>query len=144
MDELAVIAIGGNSLIRDKHHLKVEDQYRQIKKTVKHIVRIIEAGYSVVITHGNGPQVGFIMKRSEIAHKHEGLHFVPLQSCVANTQGALGYQIQQALDNEFKKKNLDCQAIPWSPRSRYPEMIQALKIPPSPLAPFIPKSGHRR
>ncbi len=101
--KLAVIAIGGNSLIRDKHHLKVEDQYREVTKTVKHIVEIIKAGYEVVITHGNGPQVGFILRRSEIAYEHEGLHFVPLQSCVANTQGAIGYQIQQALGNELKK-----------------------------------------
>ena len=104
--KLAVIAIGGNSLIRDKHHLKVEDQYREIIKTVKHIVEIVKAGYEVVITHGNGPQVGFILRRSEIAYEHEGLHFVPLQSCVANTQGAIGYQIQQALGNELKKQNI--------------------------------------
>jgi len=111
MKKLAVIAIGGNSLIRDKHHLKVEDQYREITKTVKHIVEIIEAGYEVVITHGNGPQVGFILRRSEIAYEHEGLHFVPLQSCVANTQGAIGYQIQQALGNELKKRNISKEAV---------------------------------
>ena len=139
MEKLAVIAIGGNSLIRDKHHLKVEDQYRQIKKTVKHIVRIIEAGYSVVITHGNGPQVGFIMKRSEIAHKHEGLHFVPLQSCVANTQGALGYQIQQALDNEFKKKNLDCQAITVVTQVKVSRDDPGLENPTKPIGTFYTK-----
>ena len=111
MKKLAVIAIGGNSLIRDQHHLKVEDQYRQITKTVKHIVEIIEAGYEVVITHGNGPQVGFVLRRSEIAYEHEGLHFVPLQSCVANTQGAIGYQIQQALCNELKKRSLAKKAV---------------------------------
>ncbi len=111
MKKLAVIAIGGNSLIRDKHHLKVEDQYREITKTVKHIAEIIEAGYEVVITHGNGPQVGFVLRRSEIAYEHEGLHFVPLQSCVANTQGAIGYQIQQALGNELKKRNISKEAV---------------------------------
>ncbi len=109
--KLAVIAIGGNSLIRDKHHLKVEDQYREIIKTVKHIVEIVKAGYEVVITHGNGPQVGFILRRSEIAYEHEGLHFVPLQSCVANTQGAIGYQIQQALGNELKKQNISKKTV---------------------------------
>ncbi|MBU1342406.1 MAG: carbamate kinase [Proteobacteria bacterium] len=109
--KLAVIAIGGNSLIRDKHHLKVEDQYREITKTVRHIVEIIKAGYEIVITHGNGPQVGFILRRSEIAYEHEGLHFVPLQSCVANTQGAIGYQIQQALCNELKKHNIPKKAV---------------------------------
>lgn len=111
MKKLAVIAIGGNSLIRDKHHLKVEDQYREVIKTVQHIVEIIKAGYEVVITHGNGPQVGFVLRRSEIAYEHEGLHFVPLQSCVANTQGAIGYQIQQALGNELKKHKIPKQAV---------------------------------
>lgn len=106
VSKIAVVAIGGNSLIRDKHHLKVEDQYRQITKTVVHIVEVIKAGYEVVITHGNGPQVGFIMRRSEIAYEHEGLHHVPLASCVANTQGAIGYQIQQALGNELRRKGI--------------------------------------
>lgn len=111
MKKLAVIAIGGNSLIRDKHHLKVEDQYREVTKTVKHIVEIINKGYDVVITHGNGPQVGFVLRRSEIAYEHEGLHFVPLQTCVANTQGAIGYQIQQALDNELRRQKIKKQAV---------------------------------
>ncbi len=106
MKKIAVVAIGGNSLIRDKHHLRVEDQYVQITRTVIHIVEVIKAGYEVIITHGNGPQVGFILRRSEIAYEHEGLHFVPLQSCVANTQGAIGYQIQQALGNELRKHGI--------------------------------------
>ena len=136
MKKLAVIAIGGNSLIRDKHHLKVEDQYREITKTAKHIVSTIEAGYKVVITHGNGPQVGFIMKRSEIAHKYEGLHFVPLQSCVANTQGAIGYQIQQALNNEFQKKKLDHQAITVVTQVKVSKNDPGLKNPTKPIGVF--------
>jgi carbamate kinase len=108
---LAVIAIGGNSLIKDKEHQRVEDQYDAICETAECIVDIIQKGYEVVLTHGNGPQVGFILRRSEIAYKHEGLHFVPLVSCVADTQGALGYQIQQALGNEFKKRKISKKAV---------------------------------
>ncbi|MBW2409110.1 MAG: carbamate kinase, partial [Deltaproteobacteria bacterium] len=74
-------------------------------------VDIIEDGCDTVITHGNGPQVGFILRRSEIAYRHEGLHFVPMVSCVADTQGALGYQIQQALENEFKRRRLMKKAV---------------------------------
>ncbi len=111
MKKLAVIAIRGNSVIRDIHNLGGQNQYSEITKTVKHIVEIIKAGYEVVITHGNGPQVGFVLRRSEIAYEHEGLHFVPLQSCVANTQGAIGYQIQQALGNELKKCNISKHAV---------------------------------
>jgi len=111
MPKLVVIAIGGNSLIKDPQHQSVDDQYAAICETTRHIVDIIEDGYSAVISHGNGPQVGFILRRSEIAYAHEGLHFVPLASCVADTQGALGYQIQQALENEFKKRQLSQKAV---------------------------------
>ena len=111
MPKLVVIAIGGNSLIKDPQHQSVDDQYAAVCKTTRHIVDIIEDGYSAVISHGNGPQVGFILRRSEIAYAHEGLHFVPLASCVADTQGALGYQIQQALENEFKKRQLSQKAV---------------------------------
>jgi carbamate kinase len=98
MNRLVVIAIGGNSLIKDPEHQSVADQYAAICETAGYIVDIIEGGYDTVISHGNGPQVGFILRRSEIAYRHEGLHFVPMVSCVADTQGALGYQIQEALD----------------------------------------------
>lgn len=103
---LAVIAIGGNSLISEKNKKSVEDQYDAICKTVTHIADVIESGRQVIITHGNGPQVGFIMLRSELARKTNGMHPVPLVSCVADTQGAIGWQIQQALANELKgRKN---------------------------------------
>jgi carbamate kinase len=111
MEKLVVVAIGGNSLIKDPEHQSVADQYAAICETVGYIVDIIEDGYAAIITHGNGPQVGFILRRSEIAYKHEGLHFVPLVSCVADTQGALGYQIQQALNNEFKRRRLSNKAV---------------------------------
>ncbi|MBP2638529.1 MAG: arcC1 2 [Firmicutes bacterium] len=111
MAKLAVIAIGGNSLIRDNMRQTVEDQYDAVCETAKHIVGMIEQGYDVIITHGNGPQVGFILRRSEIACETAGMHSVPLVVCGADTQGAIGYQIQQAMDNEFKKRGLDKSAI---------------------------------
>lgn len=106
MCKLVVVAIGGNSLIRDKVHESVEDQYLAVCETAKHIAGLIEQGYEVIITHGNGPQVGFILRRSEIAKNVEAMHQVPLVSCDADTQGAIGYQIQQAMDNEFKKRGI--------------------------------------
>ncbi|MGH9055184.1 MAG: carbamate kinase [Acidimicrobiales bacterium] len=90
-----VLAIGGNSLISDPAHHRVEDQYACLLETCAHVVALMDAGHRLVLTHGNGPQVGFILRRSELA-KHE-LHEVPLPSCVADTQGAIGYQIQQAM-----------------------------------------------
>ncbi len=105
--KLAVIAIGGNSLIKDKHHQTVEDQYQAAQETCIHIADMIEQGWDVAIGHGNGPQVGFILQRSEIAHKVTGMHEVPLEVCGADSQGAIGYALQQNLANEFKRRGLD-------------------------------------
>jgi carbamate kinase len=99
-----VIAIGGNSLITNAQHMSVPDQYAAVVKTVHHITDLLEHRYRIVLTHGNGPQVGFILLRSE--HSRGILHQVPLDSIVADTQGALGYQIQQALENEFRRRRL--------------------------------------
>lgn len=99
-----VIAIGGNSLIKDARHQSVPHQYAAVVETARHITDLLERGHRIVITHGNGPQVGFILLRSE--HSRGILHEVPLDSIVADTQGALGYQIQQALENEFRRRRL--------------------------------------
>ena len=99
-----VIAIGGNSLIKDEDHRSVADQYAAVVETARHIVDLVARGFRVVITHGNGPQVGFILLRSE--HSRGLLHEVPLDSIGADTQGAIGYQIQQAMQNEFRRRGL--------------------------------------
>lgn len=103
----AVIAIGGNSLIKDKQHQSVEDQYQAAKETAHHIASMIEAGWDVAIGHGNGPQVGFILQRSEIAAKVAGMHEVPLDVCGADSQGAIGYALQQNLNNEFYHRKME-------------------------------------
>ena len=100
-NKLIVIAIGGNSLIEDTKMVTVESQYEAARKTASHIARLIEAGHRVVITHGNGPQVGFSLLRGEISKSI--LHPVPLDVCVADTQGTIGYQLQMALKNELAK-----------------------------------------
>jgi len=107
--KLAIIAVGGNSLILDEKHKTVQDQYNAVVETSRNVVGILKMGYRVVITHGNGPQVGFILRRSELSRSE--LHEVPLDSCGADTQGAIGYQMQQAMDNEMKDwKDAPCVA----------------------------------
>jgi len=101
---LTVLAIGGNSLIRDKNHIALSFQYEAVKETSTYIADLIEQGLNIVITHGNGPQVGFIYRRGELA-RHE-LPLIPLDICGADTQGAIGYMIQKALLNEFRKRNI--------------------------------------
>jgi carbamate kinase len=105
--KIAVVAIGGNSLIKDKQHQTVEDQYDAAKETAQHIAGMIEAGWDVVIGHGNGPQVGFILRRSEIAHKVAGMHELSLDVCGADSQGAIGYSLQQNLQNELHKRGVN-------------------------------------
>ena len=93
--KVAVVAIGGNSLIKSKQQQTVQDQYKAAQETSTHLVDMIEAGWDIAVGHGNGPQVGFILRRSEIAHKVEGMHEVPLDVCGADSQGAIGYSLQQ-------------------------------------------------
>lgn len=106
---LAVVAVGGNSLIQDEKKQSVPDQYQAACNTMVHVADMIEAGYNVIVTHGNGPQVGFILLRSEIARSQ--IHAVPLDSCVADTQGAIGYNFQMALTNEFKKRGIEKEVV---------------------------------
>jgi len=136
---LAVVAIGGNSLIRDNAHATVEDQYAAVVETAKHIVGMIEQGYEVIVTHGNGPQVGFILRRSEIAKDVAAMHQVPLVSCGADTQGAIGYQIQQAMDNEFKKRGIDKTAVTVVTQVIVSENDPAFQKPTKPIGSFYTK-----
>jgi carbamate kinase len=105
----AVVAIGGNSLIRDREHQTVRDQYIAAGETCWHIASMIRDGWNVAIGHGNGPQVGFILRRSELA-SHE-LHEVPLDVCGADSQGAIGYALAQNLENDFRRLGLDRHAV---------------------------------
>jgi len=100
----AVIAIGGNSLIKDKTQPGVEHQWDAVVETARHVADMMEQGWRVVITHGNGPQVGFILRRNELAAQSEGMHVTPMDVIGADTQGSIGYMLQQALDNQLRKR----------------------------------------
>lgn len=107
--KLAVVAIGGNSLITDKHKPDVRYQWDAVRETVTHLAQMIEDGWDVIVTHGNGPQVGFILRRSELAAPE--VHTVPLDIIGADTQGSIGYMLQQALENEFRRRGLDKSSV---------------------------------
>jgi carbamate kinase len=110
-EKLIFVAIGGNSLIKSKELKRVEDQHQAIRETVLHFADLIEHGFQLVISHGNGPQVGFIMRRSEVARRLTGLHPVPLVNVVADTQGSIGYQVQQSLNNELARRGVEGQCV---------------------------------
>jgi carbamate kinase len=107
--KLAVVAVGGNALIKEKGKNEVEHQWEAVHETAHHFAAMIEDGWNVVVTHGNGPQVGFILRRAELA-AHE-VHTVPLDIIGADTQGSIGYMLQQALGNEFRRRGLDRQTV---------------------------------
>jgi len=130
-----VVAIGGNSLIKDKTHQTVPDQYDATRETCEHIANMIVQGWDVIITHGNGPQVGFILRRSELA-LHE-LHDVPLDSCVADTQGAIGYMLQKALYNEFKKHGVKKQTVTVVTQVLVDHNDPAFQKPSKPIGSFM-------
>jgi carbamate kinase len=136
MGKIAVIAVGGNSLIVDESKHTVEDQYEAVVLTAGHIADVVEKGYDVVVTHGNGPQVGFILRRSEIANQVAGMHRVPLVSCGADTQGALGYQIQQALDNQFRARGMAKTAVTLVTQVVVDEDDPAFQNPGKPIGSF--------
>ncbi len=102
--QVAIVAVGGNALIIDKQHEDVSSQVSAVEETCKHIANMITRGWNVVVTHGNGPQVGFILRRNELAYPE--VHSTPLDVIGADTQGSIGYMITRALDNEFKKRGL--------------------------------------
>lgn len=135
MSRVAVVAVGGNSLIKDEKHKTVPDQYAAAVETCKHIAGMIEQGWDVVLTHGNGPQVGFILRRSELA-LHE-LHPVPLDYCGADTQGAIGYMFQRALYNEFKKRGIRKQAATVVTQVLVDRNDPAFQNPTKPIGSFM-------
>ncbi len=129
-----VVAIGGNSIIRSKDAQSVPAQWSAIRETCQHIADLIADGWRVVITHGNGPQVGFILLRSEMSRGK--LHDVPLDSCGADTQGAIGYQIQQCLGNELLKRGLKRQVVTVVTQSVVDPDDPAFENPTKPIGSF--------
>ena len=142
--KVAVIAVGGNSLIKDPKRVTVEDQEQALVETAHHIVDMIEAGWDVAIGHGNGPQVGYILRRSEIAAKVEGMHEVPLDVCGADSQGAIGYEFQQALQNELFRRGIKKNACTIITQTLVDQNDAAFKNPSKPIGSFMEEAEAKR
>ncbi len=142
MSKRVVIAIGGNSLIKDPLHMSVPDQYQALGETSAHIARIIKDGWTVAIGHGNGPQVGFILRRSELA-AHE-LHEVPLDVCDADSQGAIGYELQQNLANDFRRLGMVRQAVTVVTQVEVSPDDPAFAHPSKPIGSFLDEATAAR
>lgn len=136
-NDLVVVALGGNAILRRGERGTFEEQYRNVCGTVRRIADLVQAGYRVVITHGNGPQVGATVLRHEAA-KNIVPPF-PLDVCGSETQGFIGYMIQQALRNELKKRGLDKYVVTVVTRVIVDGEDEAFRNPTKPVGPFYTK-----
>jgi len=136
-NNLVVVALGGNAILRRGEKGTFEEQYRNICDTVQRIADLVENGYRVVITHGNGPQVGATLLRHD-AGKNIVPPF-PLDACGAETQGFIGYMIQQALRNELKKRGSDKYVVTLVTRVIVDPDDEAFRNPTKPVGPFYAK-----
>jgi carbamate kinase len=103
MNKLAVVALGGNALLRDDEEGTIEQQEQNATETVENLVHLIKDGYELVITHGNGPQVGNILMRNDAGEKMYNIAPMPLDICVADSQGGIGYMIERIIRNVLNR-----------------------------------------
>ncbi|HXY83075.1 MAG TPA: carbamate kinase [Candidatus Saccharimonadales bacterium] len=136
-DRLIVIALGGNALLQRDQKGTFEEQYGNVKKSVAKIAELVQQGYKVVLTHGNGPQVGATLIRHEAAKNI--VPVFPLDACGAETQGFIGYMIQQALRNEFKSRGIDKFVVTVISRVIVDRHDIAFQRPTKPIGPFYSK-----
>ncbi len=137
MKPVTIIAIGGNSLIRSKDRSSFADQLATTAETCRHIADIVASGHEVVVTHGNGPQVGFILIRSHLARNR--LPEIPLDACNAQTQAEIGYMIQQSLDNEFRQRGIAKPVVTLVTQVVVDAADPAFENPSKPVGPFYTK-----
>jgi carbamate kinase len=138
----AVVAVGGNALIVDERHQSIPDQVKAATMTSHYVADMIEAGWTVVLTHGNGPQVGFILRRSGIA-KGE-VPEVPIDFADADTQGAIGYMFQRALYNEFRRRKLKRKVVAIVTQVRVDPADPAFQNPTKPIGAHMPQDVAER
>jgi carbamate kinase len=142
--KLVIVAIGGNSLVKDNGRDSVQDQYEAVCETAVNIADMVEEGFNVVVTNGNGPQVGFGLRRSEFANEIASMPAIPLVNCVADTQGGIGYQIQQALTMNLLKKELIKKLQLLLRRLKLVSMILILRIQQSLLVHSLQSSRQKK
>ena len=133
----AVIALGGNALIKDNQEGTIYEQFGNTRKVSKSIVKIIKDGWDVVITHGNGPQVGAILLQNDLAR--DVTPPMPLGICVAESEGLIGYMIQQCLSNALHKAGVDKQVVTLITQVLVDEEDPSFKNPTKPIGPYYSK-----
>jgi carbamate kinase len=141
MKRTAVVAFGGNALVTDAEHDSIPDQYETVCRTVSHLVDLVERGFRLVVSHGNGPQVGFILRRSELSQAE--VDPIPVDYAVADTQGAIGYMFVKALTNELVRRGLARPVIALVTQSVVDPADAAFKHPTKPVGSFMDEATAR-
>ena len=141
MSKTAVIAFGGNALVTDAEHDSIPEQYKTVCRNVSHLVDLIEQGWRLVISHGNGPQVGFILRRSELSESE--VDPVPVDYAVADTQGAIGYMFVKALTNELNRRGLSRPVVAIVTQSVVDPADEAFRNPAKPIGSFLNEATAR-
>jgi carbamate kinase len=139
--KIAVVAVGGNALIRDPKKTSLQDQFESVRLTVPYIVDLIQAGYSVAVTHGNGPQVGFLLRKNEISAKE--VPPAPLDYIGSNTQGSIGYMFETSLYNEFRRRGMPNRAVALVTETVVDAKDPAFQNPTKPIGSFMDEATAR-
>lgn len=111
MKKLAVVAFGGNAILRDNEDGAIEQQEINATETLENLIHLINDGYELVITHGNGPQVGNILMRNDAGEEMYQIPAMPLDICVADSQGGIGYMIERMMRNVLNKHGIQKNVI---------------------------------
>lgn len=134
--QLAIVAIGGNSLIEDPKKPDFASQWQTARKTCEVIAQLVADGWYVIVTHGNGPQVGHALNRVEIAAKH-GVHDLPMEAIVSETQGSIGYTLQQGIDDALRRKGINRTCVTMITQVRVNADDPAFQNPTKPIGAFM-------
>jgi len=137
--KLAVVALGGNALLQSGQKGTIDDQESNAKATSECLVKLLKRGYNIVITHGNGPQVGNIMLANSAGEKLYGLPQMPLDICVAYSQGFIGYIIEQQLKNVLEEHDMERDIITITTQVLVNKDDPAFERPTKPIGPYYTK-----
>jgi carbamate kinase len=137
MPKLVLVAVGGNALIRGNQKGTAQEQFENAVDTATAVVRLLRAGHRVVLTHGNGPQVGAALTRSELAAAYA--YRLPLDCCVATTQGEIGYVLQYAMWQMLQQEGLKTPVVSLVTQVLVDSRDPAFKTPTKPIGPFYTK-----
>lgn len=137
MKDTIVIALGGNAIIREGQRGTIEEQYENIEESCGYIADLVGDGYNIIITHGNGPQIGNLLLQNEAAK--DMVPTAPLDVCVAETQGQLGFMIKKSLINTLRKRNIDKSVLCLLNQIVVDPEDPAFKNPTKPIGPFYTK-----